>query len=385
MHHPTPAGGTLAVDERGVSAVLGTILILVITVVGIAGVLYYGAPTIDRIQSRQAQTAMEGAFETLRDSGQELSVPDHARYPALNVPSGTLSLAAGDRFLIAADHDASTTQCGGSTCINCDFHVSDWNDAGGSVTISAPGCRTPAIACVDPIAAGTACLEIDAVTGNTATRQTVSLAGAVATVASADFSKGDWLFRLTDAKASPTVYAEAWLHTTDQVTWDLKSSTGRWQEFFDGGAVFSQSGGSYFLEKEAPIGDTTFGNSYYGFWLRTLVITGGYSSTSASGSHSISLALLGVSTRVDDAATYRLRFDISGPLAQPWCTSLVLRNPRLTGAAYTESTGFTCASGNALGLRSVCFARVASGACTSVGSSFKFRFLHARIATSLAS
>jgi FlaG/FlaF family flagellin (archaellin) len=70
-----PAG--LARDLAAVSPVIGSVLILVITVLGIAGVLYWGAPMIERIQVQNAQAAMVGEFEDLRDSSRELSVPDH--------------------------------------------------------------------------------------------------------------------------------------------------------------------------------------------------------------------------------------------------------------------------------------------------------------------
>lgn len=379
-----PASSTVAPlrdDAQAVSAVVGTIMILAITVIGIAGVLYYGAPTIDRIQSRNAQTAMEGSFETLRDSTLELSVPDHARFPSINLPGGTLALAVGDRFLVAANHDASNT--------GCDLHVTDWSDTGvdkDKVTVGSSGCRTLTIACTYPLAAGTACLEIDIVSGSTITRQTVALAAAVASIAGADFSKGDWAFRITDANTNPIVYAEAWLHSADQVTWSLSSGTGTWKEFFDGGAVFSQSAGNYFLEKEATITDYSGGIGYYGLWLRTLVVpSAAYNSVQDQRSHAVQLSLLGVSTRVDNPSTFKLRFDISGPLAQPWCNALLLRNTRFgttPWAAYAESAGYTCTSGDAKGLRSVTFSCLT---CPGSGHPFKFLFLHARIATSLAS
>ncbi|MES2153999.1 MAG: type IV pilin N-terminal domain-containing protein [bacterium] len=372
--HPTVA--PLRTDERGVSPVIGTILILGITIVGIAGVLAYGAPAIDRIQARNAQASMEGSFETLRDDAQEMSVPDHARKPAINLPGGTIDLAAGDRFLIASDHDTAFQYC--------DLHVSDWSDAGASVTISSTGCRSPSVTCTFPMAAGTACLEIDAVAGSTITRQTASLSGGTASVGGADFSKGDWAFRLTDGNANPTVYAEAWLHSADMVRWRMDTATGRYEEFFDGGAVFGQRSGGYYLEKEAPIGDSAFGPGYYGLWLRTLIATGGiYAGVTGAKSHEVSMSLLGVATRVDEPTVYKLRFDWSGPLAQPWCNSFLLRNQQLGGAGiYTEDGTFNCTAGGSLGLRSLTYTCLT---CAGAGHPFKFRFLHARIATSLAS
>jgi hypothetical protein len=92
------------------------------------------------------------------------------------------------------------------------------------------------------------------------------------------------------------------------------------------------------------------------------------------------LSLLGNSFRVDNSTVYKVRIDISGTLSQAWCNALVGRNPAITGtwAAYTASAGYTCESGDAQGLRSVVFAPTAANAA------FQFRFLHARITTSLS-
>jgi hypothetical protein len=363
-------------DLGSVSPIVGSVLILAISVLGVAGVLFWGAPTIDRIQSRNAQAAMEGEFEGLRDASQELSVPDHSRFPTVAMPGGTLAVQAGTRFLVAADHD--------STNPTCDLHVTDWSDSGtdkGKATVSATGCRTPTTTCTLPLGAGSSCLEVFSVGGTTTVRQTATLSGGVVTVTSADLSKGDWMFRLTDGNASPAIYAEAWLHSSDQLTWRLASSTGTREVFLDGGAVFSRSDGTVFLEKEAPIGDASFGTGYYGLWLRSLVATS-YGSISDPGSHQVFLSLLGNAVRVDANTATKLRYDVSGSLAEAWCNALLARNTHLTNAAYSNTAGYTCKTGDANGLRSVAYA--CSDATNCPSGAFQFRFLHARIDTSLA-
>lgn len=373
-------------DASGVSPVVGTVLVLAISVLGIAGILAWGAPTIDKIQTRNAQMAMEGEFEGLRDMSADLSVPDHSRFPTIAVPGGTLAMQAGTRFLVTADHDSSTTACGGGTCANCDFHVTDWSDSGtdkGKVTVSATGCRTPTATCTPlPLAVTSACLEIFSVGGTTTVEQNVTYSAPTATVAGVDFSKGDWMFRLSDGVAStPTIYAEAWLHSTDQLAWTLQSGSGERKLFLEGGAVFSSAGGTYFLEKEATIGDSSFGTGYYGLWLRSLLATT-YSSIDGPGSRQVFLSLLGNSVRVDSNAATKLRFDFAGPLAESWCNGMLARNDRLANAAYAETAGFTCAAGDAQGLRSVAYTCTDATDCP--GGAFKFRFLHARIDTSLS-
>lgn len=370
-------------DTAGVSPVIGTILVLAISVLGVAGILAWGAPTIDRIQTRNSQVAMEGEFEGLRDASQELSVPDHSRFPTIAVPGGTLSVQKGTRFLVTSDHDAGYT--------SCDFHISKWADTASinSVAMSSTNCRPGAT------------FEVFSVGGTTTVKQTVTAGGDgyQVTAAGTDFTKGDWLFRLSDGGASAVVYAEAWLHSSDQVAWTLKASTGARDLFLDGGAVFSRSSGTYFLEKEATIGDTSFGSGYYGFWLRSL-LGGSYSSIDGQGSRQVFFSLLGNSVRTDTASAYRLRLDFSGTLAQAWCNAMLARDTRLvdtTGkftAVYKDDTttgnSFSCASGDAAGVRSVCYIQFAAVTtapltpCSTTGTAFQFRFLHARIDTSVS-
>lgn len=352
--------------EEAVSPVVGAILILAITVLGIAGVLFWGAPMIDRIQAQNAQAAMVGEFEDLRDSSRELSVPDHSRFPTVILPRGELLLEPGSRMLVAVGRDPGFP--------GCDLHVRDWADSGagaGSVTVQANGCR------------GGATLTVSSVSGATLVQAYTGAVGAVSP-AGADFSEGDWLFRLSHASCPGTLCAEAWLHSGDQVTWRMEGSAGVRRVSFDSGAIFSSSDGALFLEREPTIGDVAYGAGYYGFWLRSLDAAA-YIGLSGDGSHQVYLALMGTFDRVDTPSAHRLRFDISGDLAEAWCNSLRARTDDVPGSSYEAADpGGVCAALDASGVRSVCFARVASGACSATSPpAFTFRFLHARIHTSL--
>jgi hypothetical protein len=359
-------GAAALSGDAAVTPVLGSILVLAISVMGIAAVLLWGAPTVDRIQSRNAQVAMLGEMEGMRDATMELSVPDHSRFPTVALPGGELALEEGTRIMVTADLDGANP--------GCDFHVSEWNDAGGNVAIATTGCRAVEATC-PPATAGNACLEAYQVAGGTTVKQTVTLAGSSATVAGADLSQGDWMFQLTDAATSPTIYAQAWLHETDRLSWSLPAATGRRELFQDAGAIFSRSDDTFFLEKAPSLGDTAYGADYYGLWLRTLVATS-ESSLSGTGTHQVYFSLLGNSVRTDADAATRLRFDFNGDLSEPWCNALLARNPTLSGAAYAEDAAFDCATGDAQGTRSVVYTRTGNAA-------FQFRFLHARIHTSL--
>src|SRR5688572_28001382 len=129
--------------ESAVTPVVGAILILAITILGIAGVLYWGAPMIDRIQSRNSQVAVVGEFQDLRDASSILSVPDHSRFPTIVIPRGELSLEEGTRIMVTSNRDYDGTA---NDFPNCDFRVTNANwDGSPTSTVSTAtttGCRT---------------------------------------------------------------------------------------------------------------------------------------------------------------------------------------------------------------------------------------------------
>lgn len=348
--------------DVAVTPVIGAILILAITVLGIAGVLYWGAPMIQRIQAQNAQVAIVGEFEDLRVASRELSVPDHSRFPTVALGSGELGIERGSRIMVTAQFHSG-----------CDFHVTGWQ--GATASVSTTGCP-----------AGTTSVYL--VAGDTL----------VPAAFSGTDQGTDWLWRLSHASCPSGICADAWLHSGDQVSWNLESGDGTRSVHLDSGAIYSETSGTLFMEKEPIIADTVFGNSgtspYYGIWLRSLDATS-YSSVSGSGSHQVYFSLIGNYLRTDNPV-YRIRIDISGDLSEAWCNALLDRNDRLPDVSPADdvpdssyrSEATDCGE-TALGsnVRAVCFTQVvaSSDACTAtIGTPFTFRFLHARIFTSLA-
>lgn len=401
-----PGPGRAAHRDDAVTPVIGAILVLAITVVGIAAVMVWGAPTIERIQGRNSLLQVANQLEDLRDAQRDLSIPDHSRFPSVDLPGGTLALEPGTRYMLTIDQDTGTTSCSGGSCALCDFHVTNWADTSAKtqVSVSSSGCRTPTTSC-SPVAAGSACLEVFSVSGSSTAQQTVTWASPVATVAGADFSTGDWLFRLSDGNTlTPTVYAQAWLLTSDRIDWSQSGASGTRQAILDGGAVYTQESGSLFLQKSPVIEDTALGTGYYGIWLRTMS-AGSYSSFVGQGTYQVYFALMSNSVRADTTAAYRLRYDTAqvpcagtncqANTAAGWCNSMVARDQLyLVGSTsqYTSDSVMGCSTPDSAGERSVCFARTAAlpaptNACAVSGftpAAFQMRFIHARIYTGLA-
>jgi hypothetical protein len=349
-------------NEEAVTPVLGTIMVLGITVVGIAGIMLWGAPAIARIQAQNAQLAMVGEFEDLRASTQELSVPDHSRFPTIVMDSGSLGLRTGTRFLVTANF-------AGAANTGCDFRVTEWADADTNVDVAATSCGASATDVhIASVAGSNTVLEFTGDLGND--------------VGNEAFSSGDWAFFLRN-DAGTTTYAVAWLLSTDQLAWSNSGGQSR-AVYLDGGAVLSETEGTVFLQKQPALGDLAFGEDYVGFWLRTLDAPN-QNSVTGRGSYQVYFALTGNHLRIDEQSVYRVRYDFFGTHAEAWCNSLLHRNsdfpdleaPAGPDAVYAVTTGATCAtSSDPNGVRSLTFTHDGADA-------FEYRLLHAQIHATL--
>ncbi len=364
--------------QEAVSPVVGTLLVLAITVVGMAGIMLWGAPTIEAVQAQNAQVGVVGEFEELRASSIDLSIPDASRIPTVNVARGSLGIEAGTRMMVAADHDASNT--------GCDFHVTGWNGASPdtTVTVATTGCRTVvASGCT----AVQACLEVLEVVGsNTVKRTITTFAGGVATVAGVDFSRGDWLFRLSDGSAVPAesaIYAQAWLVENDAITWRLSTTNGGVAAAFDLGAVFSSIGDADFVEKGPSLQESEFASGVFAFRLRTLDDTGSVAAVSGRGSHEVFLGLVGNHARIDRTDVNKLRLDMAGLMSESWCNLFVQRNQVLGTTSYAEDATLPCTQSSASAMRSVTYVR-RDPATSAVMTPFEVEVLHADIRVTLS-
>ena len=346
----------LRLDGEAVSPIVGTLLVLAITVVGMAGIMLWGAPTIEAVQAQNAQVGIIGELEELRGSSIELSIPDASRIPTVNVARGTLGLEPGTRMMVTADHGAAA----------CDFHVTGWADASPTtVSYSSTGCS------------GSHFEVLEVVGSNSVRRLSETPLDGSATVAGADFGEGDWLFRLSNGDdLALVVYAQAWLVDNDAVVWALDTSQGGVSAALDLGAVFSRIGRADFVEKGPSLQESEFGSGVYSLRLRTFNDTSGSAQISGRGSHEVFLGLVGTHTRIDRADTYRLRFDVAGLRGEAWCNLLVQRNQLIGATRYVEDPLLPCDQDSDFDVRSVTYVPAAVP--------FEAEVLHADIRVTLS-
>ena len=327
--------------QEAVTPVIGTLLVLAITVIGMAGIMIWGAPTIEAVQAQNAQVAVIGEFEELRSSSIDLSIPDASRIPTINVARGTLSVEQGSRMMVTANHDAAA----------CDLHVTGWADSTvNTVSYNGAGCTLDTFEVLQVVGSNTVRRHSQAAAGGT-----VAVTIPATASFTPDVSEGDWLFRLTNGDdLALVVYAQAWLVDSDQIAWRLDTTTGGIGAYFDLGAVFSSNGPASFVEKPPSLQENEFASGVYSLRLRTMSDTGGIGAISGRGSHQVFLGLVGNHVRVDEPA-YRLRIDVAGPLAESWCNLFVLRNEALDMVAYTEDATMPCEQASDSAVRSVVY------------------------------
>lgn len=310
--------------EDAVTPVVGTVIVLAITLGGIATALYMGTPVLTGLRERAALENVIGQLEQVRAAANDMYVPDESRYPTISIPAGEFALRDGSHVLITVDHDVAT----------CDFRVSDWEDWDEAVAIRNLG------ACTENIATCAACLQVAKVDGRIETP--LDWSRAVDTVTFTLLVDGtatpvdvatdsDYVFRLTNG-AGTTVYAQAWLLHMDRLSWE----TGSVHAAYEGGGVFAQEGDGFFLASAPLVTEDPLNGP---FFLRVPTLQDSdYGAFSGSGSHSVGLVLRSGNLRVDYVAATLVRMDFLGDLAEPWCNAFLLRDvlASLDGDYYKE-------------------------------------------------
>ncbi len=312
--------------EDAITPVVGTSMILVITVLGMAAVLFWGTPTLQRIQDRGSIVGMEGEFDELRRASLELSVPDASRVPTVSLEDGALSLEDGTRVMVAVAHDA--------TQADCDWYVEGWETSPSTVLdVRGTDCRTA----TDHVGLGACavCVEVERVTGSSTvplTQVSFATVGAqhyrvtyTGIDPDFDFADGDWAVRLTDG--GDTAYASAWLVDQKRVSWRLSTSVSDVSLHLEGGAVFVVDSGSFFLHRPPAIREQAFGSSDH--VVRLVTLLGPDSGSSGRSTPEVFLGLVGNHVRLSTTDATQLRYAFSGDVAEAWCQSLLIRNDAL--------------------------------------------------------
>lgn len=358
-------------QDEAVTPVVGTVMILGITVLGIGAMLFWGAPTLQAIQDQNSVVAMQGELLEARTATLDLMIDKSSRVPQIVVEGGELGIEAGTRFLITSDQ----FEASGGAYAGCAMVVTGWTD-GGSFDLD-QGCTAlntvPELDC-DNASSNRVCLLVSRVTGSNfadADLGTASNSGSSWTIGfddTSDLSTGTWALRLYDDAGD--LVAQSWILETDRVSWDLASSNGNRGVHLEAGAVFETDGPVTYLIKQPALQEDASGLDDVFLRLPTY-LEGERNSISGSSTIGLFIGQVGNNhVRIQSDATDRIRYAFDGELAESWCNSLLARNTQLSTAAYAEPTPDSCSDDPAV-------------VTYTLASSFPFELSHARITARL--
>lgn len=315
--------------ESGVTPVIGTILVLAITVSGIAVTLFLGAPVLQRLQEQAALETMVGQFQDVRHAVNSMTVPGTTRTPGLTLPGGAASLVGGPSLLVAFPEPGSD---------GCVVDLIAWSDTDNVVDATTNGCGLPgglsATACSLPFLLGFKdCIEVFRdPNGDGIFDEQVDVSAAARvngfrlTLGSAMNSTQDYRFQLVryqglGLSTPPTgqTLATAFILRSDALQWDQGSVAAQ----YAWGAILGSTQGSVYLTDALRMSEGTGDGPLFLALPSWQALSG---SVSGSGSHSVAINLDRSVVRVNAMTDLVLLEFGGGQFAKELCTSVVLRN-----------------------------------------------------------
>lgn len=326
--------------DEAVTPVLGSIMILGITVVGIAGIMLWGGPAVLRVQEQGAQAAMVGEFAELRELSLSLSVTDTSRIPGLSMGQGTFGIEPGTTIEFGADLDAT-----------CRLDVTEVQAL--QIKFTATGCGLINDGSVVACGGGETCFNIHRVDTDNPIR-TVAVASTsmspvgpsdstpgvdyTVDVAAVDLTTGGWMFELRTFGATEPK-SQVWRETTVAHHWQMKGDS-LVQLHHEAGAIFASVDDRDFMIEAPPLSEEAFGLEW--FWFRMPVMDGPDRSITGKLTQEVSLVLDRSPVRISSDDLYRVRMSFIGDYAESWCDNLLFRDFSAPGT-WTSSNA--CAAG----------------------------------------
>jgi hypothetical protein len=326
--------------DEGVTPILGAIILLGISIVGIAAILLWGAPAVQMVQEQGAQDAMIGEFYGLRTLSLGLSITETSRIPGVSVAQGTFGVVPGTRIEVSADLDATCrmdiTEIAETTIALTATDCGTLNDSSGVACGGGHTCLT--INRIDSAAPGQTSAVVS---GGMAPAGPTNSAGGVDfvwTTTGSDMRVGGWMIELRTFGATAPL-SQAWVEDTMAHHWRLRGAT-EVQLHHEAGAIFSNIDTGVFLVEAPPMSEEAFNLEW--FWLHMPIFSGRDIEITGKLTTEVLLELDASPLRITSENLYRMRFSFIGDYAEGWCNGLLLRNNNAPGV---WSSLDACASG----------------------------------------
>lgn len=293
-------------QTAAVSPVVGTILILVIVVMAMAGILAWGVPAIQALQHHAEYQSVQTQMLELNQEVRNLRDPQNTRVATLSIAGGQLEFASGDRWAISGMTESTYS----------DFKLVGYDDDDDALTLS--GLPVAGTASVDKVVGG----KFTSLDEQSCTAATCSLNLG----AGGDITRD--VLRI-QYKVSSVVKAETWILDVGRFTY-TQDATGHMNHLEMGASVLQQATGA-FMRQSPTIKEPVFGSTPpdTDFFVRALQMTGTESS-GGRGEFSVLVNLVdnyGVSRgRPLFESAHFVRFQIDGDLEESFCNHFLLED-----------------------------------------------------------
>lgn len=282
-------------DDVGVTAVVGTVLVVAITIIGIAGVLAFGVPAVTRLNDQAALQSMTGQFVDVRAATLSLSLEGSSTVPAVRLSTGSLGLESADRLLVVVKYDVA-----------CTLDLLDWTVANTQVN-AAGSCA--AVPCTGVLP----CFRLFEVHGPSL-REVPVLAPVIPGGLPAT---SDWLVRALDGAGN--TQADAWVLSSERLAWRHSSSQSDMAAVLEWGAAFVRDRGDYRLKSPVIREDSTTGAL-----AMRLVGFDGSAALSGAGDYGL-VATLSSSVVRSTGTASSVHLEFAGEFAGTWCDTILAR------------------------------------------------------------
>jgi hypothetical protein len=318
-------------DTSAVSPVIGTVLILFIVLLAMAGILAWGVPAIQGLQEHAEFQSMLTQMVQVNNDLLTLRDPQNTRLVTVSMNHGTLRVEDGSRWVVGVGRDET------------EFYLSNWERGGGDFDFHWGGAAVRVTA--------------DRVVGSTPQNiaaATQSSCSGSCTLAGTGAAAATYPVRV-QAFDGNNLRAEAWVFDMGRVSYRMREDSNLNRVHVEMGAVFTQQGPRIFMEHSAaikePVYDITPADTSY--LVRVFQLSGD-SAVSGKGRHTILASLAenyGTTKfrpRITDAMTALVQVDdggapgTTGAMEEAFCNHL-----RATSTYYEFVGGVAaCDAGN---------------------------------------
>lgn len=249
-------------DDSGVSPVIGMILVLAISVVGIAAILYWGLPAIDEMKANVEYRSIQTQFGELDSTIKELvagtTEKTAKRWQPVQNRGSIAVISDSEPWLYAIEtYNASYNSLAWTGFVDGDHEFTIWNRGSNlqHLTVSAyiiAGSASPTKLNVSVPGMGTAgaqMTEKSLANGSSMSFRLFANGTTPADASPINLDSALYKFQVYNGK---TLIAEAWFAKTGRIDYRLSAVTDRGVAY-NNGAIISTASGSAIMSNSPPI------------------------------------------------------------------------------------------------------------------------------------